>query len=63
METNFIICARCNQYINTEEIWVEETKDGLTCTECLTENEFINEPIQMYTQLKIDINKKNILLI
>ena len=40
---SIIICPRCKREIDTLELWVEETKDGMTCVECLTEEEHSND--------------------
>lgn len=40
---SLVICPRCNRKIDTLELWMQDTIDGLTCVECLTEEEFYDE--------------------
>lgn len=40
---SIIVCPRCKREIDTFELWMEETKDGLTCVECLTKEEHDND--------------------
>lgn len=52
---SIVICPRCEREIDTQRLWMEETKDGLTCVECLTKEEHANESGYKAEQLEFNI--------
>lgn len=59
MEISTVICPRCNRAIDTQALWVTDTIDGLTCVECLTEEEHYSDENLVVAQEKLHFNKQN----